>query len=116
MGIFSTEEKTELEVEGKRFEMAKLSAQSKQRCRWSEHGLIAEGGARTNIRPPEVITTKDYVEANARMDPIQKGSSGIFGGIFFCGRCVLVCPVGDNRIRPAPRPFPAAPPQMVQFT
>ncbi len=101
MGIFKTEEKTEFEVEGKRFQMARLSTQSKQRCRWSEHGLIAESGARTNIRPPEMITTQDYLEAGARMDPVQKGRLGTFGGIFYCGRCVHSCPVGDNRCRPA---------------
>lgn len=100
MGVWNTEEKTVLEVEGKRFEMARMGEQQKQRCRWAEHGLVARAGARTNIEPPEVITTKDYLEAGTKMDPVQKGRSGTFGGVFYCGRCVQVCPVGDNRRRP----------------
>jgi epoxyqueuosine reductase len=101
MNIFHTEEKTVLEVEGKRFEMARLTPKEKQRCRWSEHGLIAKAGARTDIQPPEDITTADYLDACSHMDRIQRERGGTFGGIFYCGRCIHSCPVGDNRIRPA---------------
>ncbi len=101
MDVFHTEEKTVLEVEGKTFEMARLTPREKQRCRWSEHGLTAKSGASTDIEPPEEITTRDYLEASARMDPMQKQRAGTFAGVYYCGRCVHSCPVGDNRVLPA---------------
>jgi epoxyqueuosine reductase len=101
MGVLSGEDKTVIEVENKRFEMAELTPSLKQRCRWAEHGLVARAGARTDIEPPDEITTADYIAAGARMDPVQKSRSGSMGGVYYCGKCVHSCPVGDNRMRPA---------------
>lgn len=87
-------EELQLNIGGKVHRMAKMTLQQKQLCRWHEHGLVKASGAATDISPPAEIHGTDYLKALELRDPVQKSRSGMFGGIYYCGKCVHVCPVG----------------------
>jgi len=94
MGIFNTTETTVINIGGKVHTMASLDLEKKYLCRWCEHGLTNKGGALTNIELPKEKTPDAYLNAWENRDKYQKRRQGLFGGIYFCGKCVHSCPVG----------------------
>ncbi|MEW6217748.1 MAG: hypothetical protein AB1543_08705 [Candidatus Bipolaricaulota bacterium] len=97
MQVFDRERRIQLMIGGLTFEMGEFDPERKYLCRWCEHGLTKRGGALTEIPLPAERTADAYLDAWDRRDRYQKRRQGMFGGIYFCGRCVHVCPVGRGR-------------------
>ncbi|MEW6547691.1 MAG: hypothetical protein AB1446_12385 [Bacillota bacterium] len=94
MQVFDRQDGIQVTIAGRAFEMSRLDGERKYLCRWCEHGLTRRGGALTEIPIPEEKTPEAYLDAWDKRDRYQKRRQGMFGGIYFCGRCVHVCPVG----------------------
>lgn len=96
MNVLDTEEETRISIAGVDYVMAHLDYEKKYLCRWCEHGLTNRGGALTEI-PITEMTSDAYLEAWNNRHKYQARRQGMFGGIWFCGRCVQVCPVGKKK-------------------
>ena len=79
----------------KSFQVAK---DDRNRCMWGSEGLSDGSLALKPIPMPDKLELIDVVNALGERDPIQNRELWTIGKGDYCGKCIMVCPVGSPEI------------------